>query len=85
MLLSCNDRNKCLRYLIQIRRLHRCRLDYTAPEKRGKVKQALSHLHEALTDKDSAQEAYEELQLLGFFLGGSVLLRHPRRRVTARA
>ncbi len=36
--------------------------DYTAPEKRGKVKQALSHLHEALTDKDSAQEAYEELQ-----------------------
>ena len=26
MLLSCNDRNKCLRYLIQIRRLHRCRL-----------------------------------------------------------
>ncbi len=36
--------------------------DYTTPEKRGKVKQALSHLHEALTDKDSAQEAYEELQ-----------------------
>ena len=36
--------------------------DYTTPEKRGRVKQALSHLHEALTDKDSAQEAYEELQ-----------------------
>ncbi len=36
--------------------------DYTTPEKRSKVKQALSHLHEALTDKDSAQEAYEELQ-----------------------
>ncbi len=36
--------------------------DYTTPEKRGRVKQALSHLHEALMDKDSAQEAYEELQ-----------------------
>ena len=36
--------------------------DYTAPEKKDKVKQALTHLHEALTDKESAQEAYGELQ-----------------------
>ncbi len=36
--------------------------EYTTPENRGKVKNALSHLQEALTDKDTAQEAYEEMQ-----------------------
>ena len=36
--------------------------EYTTPGSRDKVRQALSHLQEALTDKDSTQEAYEEMQ-----------------------
>ena len=36
--------------------------EYTTPGSRDKVKQALSHLQEALTDKESAQDAYEEMQ-----------------------
>ena len=35
---------------------------YTKPEDNDKVKDAVSHLHEAMTDKDSVQEAYEEMQ-----------------------
>ncbi len=36
--------------------------EYTAPEDKGKVREAVSRLQEALTDKDSAQEAYGEMQ-----------------------
>ncbi len=36
--------------------------EYTAPGRKEKVKDAISHLQEALTDRDTAQEAYEEMQ-----------------------
>ena len=36
--------------------------EYTKPADKDKVKEALSHMHEAMNDKDSAQEAYEEMQ-----------------------
>ncbi len=36
--------------------------EYTTPENRSRVRHAVSHLQEALTDKDNAQEAYEEMQ-----------------------
>ena len=36
--------------------------EYTSPENQDKVRGAVSHLQEALTDKDTAQEAYEEMQ-----------------------
>ena len=36
--------------------------EYTMPGSRDKVRNAISHLQEALTDKDTAQEAYEEMQ-----------------------
>lgn len=36
--------------------------EYTAPADKEKVKQATARLQEALTDKDSAQEAYGEMQ-----------------------
>lgn len=35
---------------------------YAAPASKGKVKEAMHHLQEAMTDKESAQEAYEEMQ-----------------------
>ena len=35
---------------------------YTKPEDNDKVKDAVSHLREAMTDKESTQEAYEEMQ-----------------------
>ena len=35
---------------------------YAKPEDNNKVKDAVSHLHEAMTDKESTQEAYEEMQ-----------------------
>ena len=36
--------------------------EYTTPENRSKVRYAAAHLQEALTDKDSAQEAYGDMQ-----------------------
>lgn len=36
--------------------------EYTKPADKDKVKSVVSHLQEALTDKDSAKEAYEEMQ-----------------------
>lgn len=36
--------------------------DFTKPADKDKVKDARSHLAEAMTDKDSTQEAYEEMQ-----------------------
>lgn len=36
--------------------------EFTKPADQEKVKNALSHLQESMTDKESAQEAYEEMQ-----------------------
>lgn len=36
--------------------------EYTSPDNEDTVKDAIAHLQEALTDKDSAQAAYEEMQ-----------------------
>lgn len=36
--------------------------EYTSPDNEDKVKDAIAHLQEALTDQDSAQTAYEEMQ-----------------------
>lgn len=36
--------------------------EYTTPANREKVKDALSHLQDAMTDKDSALEAYDKMQ-----------------------
>lgn len=40
--------------------------EYTTPTNEDKVKDAISHLHDSLTDRESAQEAFEEMeQILG--------------------
>ena len=36
--------------------------EYTTPGRKEKVKDAMAHLQEALTDRDTAQEAYKEMQ-----------------------
>lgn len=36
--------------------------EYTTPDRKDQVKGAVSRLQEALTDKDSAQAAYEEMR-----------------------
>lgn len=36
--------------------------EYTTPEREDRIRDAISHLHGALTDKDSTQEAYNEMQ-----------------------
>ncbi|MDE7017098.1 MAG: hypothetical protein K2P65_05905 [Lachnospiraceae bacterium] len=43
-------------------RLYKQLDEYTKPEDKEKVKGAVSHIQEAMTDKDAVQEAFEEMQ-----------------------